>query len=713
MVDREQTNARPAQDQPRRRAAGDPTRKEPAALRLPTSSPKRSTPCTSPPPKAALWAAAGRAEIRRTRRTRSGDGRASRRTQLEAADRPRTSPRPDPPERPGRRTAAARRRSEDGARERDRRRTADRRRLARARAGQELHCRRQLRPARRARAHLAPKAQRAGRGDTAHGGRTGGRHRAQGRRGEGSPARRPTTAGWPPTQGWLFHLAPEDERSLPSERTEPEYFTGPDHLPSPRPRPAAGNSPTRPPPDDSGLRKKPPTTAARSRKPKASAIESTIAAPLLSRPAQPPGHGTHARTALPSRGQGARAPARQAPQEGRRDHADAHAGGGQPQAAAAPEPARWPTKLALQTHALAPLPASTVKESVGGPEHGGAGSNTVATGLIVLPHVPYVRGTGTAALRRLASAASAASARPSLRARSLAGALVLAGRRCCWRACCPADRRHARAPPSPPRGSRTAQTDASVPAAGVTMIGATPDEPGAPGREETWGLGKLGEGKPTSSCATTSIRRRAAEKKAAGRSGRRCPRASHPQDESPLEGEMTAGGFGVLAGTIDKAARSCSCASPGGGVRGDRAGARRRRSAAEGRRTAAARQTKPCSGPSAPDDRPAAKKQAAQRAPWSCRWTPRGRGRRGSGAALGRHTWTREPIEIPAQSGTNSACWRSARAPRRTPGCSRGSVGLLLPAGAVALFHRVKEETGDLGLAAGRVDGSPAKKPTR
>ena len=31
----------------------------------------------------------------------------------------------------------------------------------------------------------------------------------------------------------------------------------------------------------------------------------------------------------------------------------------------------WPTKLSLQTHALAPLPATTVKEPVGGPEHGG------------------------------------------------------------------------------------------------------------------------------------------------------------------------------------------------------------------------------------------------------------------------------------------------------------------------------------------------------
>ena len=51
-------------------------------------------------------------------------------------------------------------------------------------------------------------------------------------------------------------------------------------------------------------------------------------------------------------------------------------------------PHEWPTKLSLQTHALAPLPTSTVKEAAGGPEHSGAGSNTVSTGLTVLPGVP-------------------------------------------------------------------------------------------------------------------------------------------------------------------------------------------------------------------------------------------------------------------------------------------------------------------------------------
>jgi hypothetical protein len=55
----------------------------------------------------------------------------------------------------------------------------------------------------------------------------------------------------------------------------------------------------------------------------------------------------------------------------------------------------WPTKLNLQTHPLAPLPTTTVKESVGGPEHGGGGSNTISTGLHVLPGTPLFTEAGT------------------------------------------------------------------------------------------------------------------------------------------------------------------------------------------------------------------------------------------------------------------------------------------------------------------------------
>ena len=48
----------------------------------------------------------------------------------------------------------------------------------------------------------------------------------------------------------------------------------------------------------------------------------------------------------------------------------------------------WPTKLSLQTHALAPLPTTVVKESVGGAEAAGVGSSTKSAGLAVLLRVP-------------------------------------------------------------------------------------------------------------------------------------------------------------------------------------------------------------------------------------------------------------------------------------------------------------------------------------
>ncbi len=58
-------------------------------------------------------------------------------------------------------------------------------------------------------------------------------------------------------------------------------------------------------------------------------------------------------------------------------------------------PHSWPTKLDLQTHALAPLPTVTVNQPVGGPEHGGVGANTVGTGFTVLPDVPSFAGSGS------------------------------------------------------------------------------------------------------------------------------------------------------------------------------------------------------------------------------------------------------------------------------------------------------------------------------
>jgi hypothetical protein len=88
-------------------------------------------------------------------------------------------------------------------------------------------------------------------------------------------------------------------------------------------------------------------------------------------------------------------------------------------------------------------------------------------------------------------------------------------------------------------GEPQPQTDASVPARNVTMLGETPEEPGASGGGETWGVGN-GSG------ATVIVRY------AQGVGWTRGP--ALPQgfvtEPSPLTGTMTPGGAGVLAGTV-------------------------------------------------------------------------------------------------------------------------------------------------------------------
>jgi hypothetical protein len=83
----------------------------------------------------------------------------------------------------------------------------------------------------------------------------------------------------------------------------------------------------------------------------------------------------------------------------------------------------------------------------------------------------------------------------------------------------------------------TPQTDASVPASDVTMIGATPLE--APGTNETWGVGEAG--------STTVVVRYA--KESGWSLGPALP-AGFKLEQSPLAGQMTPQGDGVLAGTV-------------------------------------------------------------------------------------------------------------------------------------------------------------------
>jgi hypothetical protein len=197
--------------------------------------------------------------------------------------------------------------------------------------------------------------------------------------------------------GWLYHLAGAGERTLPYSEL-PGFPEGKVIGESERPEDEGIPQEVRdaPPPDTSGLQEEPPDYGGTFAEAKAApAIESTIEVPLLSHLHSRLIHKTtlelrfhlavKARVRLLAKRRKkvvASTPMRtfQAGNRRLRLRLNRH---------------RWPTKLSLQTHALAPLPSTTVKETVGGPEHGGNGPSTESTGLTVLPHVPTFAGPGT------------------------------------------------------------------------------------------------------------------------------------------------------------------------------------------------------------------------------------------------------------------------------------------------------------------------------
>ena len=97
----------------------------------------------------------------------------------------------------------------------------------------------------------------------------------------------------------------------------------------------------------------------------------------------------------------------------------------------------------------------------------------------------------------------------------------------------------------PAAGEPVPQTDASVPAHGVTLIGATPEEPGGDAAE-TWGVGRSGT-------STVVVRFVSGSGWSLGpglldSSGR--PLSGFRLDASPLAGQMTRRGVGVLVGSV-------------------------------------------------------------------------------------------------------------------------------------------------------------------
>jgi hypothetical protein len=180
------------------------------------------------------------------------------------------------------------------------------------------------------------------------------------------------------TSGWLYHLAPEGERSLP-EDSDPA-FSGPINF-----RPVDEGlpqvAPDAPPADDSGLLGEVPSLGAALAEASLPPIESRVAVPLLSHVRSKLVHGTtlqvsfhlvvKARVRLLAKVRKvvvAATPTRILTAGNRalllrldRRH--------------------WPTKLDLQTHALARLP--TVSST-------SAGVGSVSTGFVSLPDTPLI-----------------------------------------------------------------------------------------------------------------------------------------------------------------------------------------------------------------------------------------------------------------------------------------------------------------------------------
>jgi hypothetical protein len=180
------------------------------------------------------------------------------------------------------------------------------------------------------------------------------------------------------TQGWLFHLAPEGERTLP--RDSDPAFTGPiTNRPADLGLPQL--PPDAPPVDNSGLVEAPPNFGTQIGNGEA-ATQARVAVPLLS--------GLHSRlvhgTTLELRFHLA-AKARVRLLAKRRSRVVASTAthtfaAGSRKIMLRLDPRRWPTKLDLQTHPLAPLPTVSTNSSTIG---------TVSTGFFVLPGTPLSR----------------------------------------------------------------------------------------------------------------------------------------------------------------------------------------------------------------------------------------------------------------------------------------------------------------------------------
>jgi hypothetical protein len=184
------------------------------------------------------------------------------------------------------------------------------------------------------------------------------------------------------TQGWLFHLSDAGNRSLP-EDTDPAFSNLITYRPPDQGLPQV--APDAPPVDDSGLIEAPPSYGTSLTESSSAATESRVAVPLLSHLHSRLVHGTTLELRFHL---AVKARIRLIAKRRRRVVASTAMrtlAAGNRKLLLRLDPRNWPTKLDLQTHPLAPLPTAS--------SHG-VGSNTVGTGLLVLPHTPSLTGSG-------------------------------------------------------------------------------------------------------------------------------------------------------------------------------------------------------------------------------------------------------------------------------------------------------------------------------
>jgi len=247
-------------------------------------------------------------------------------------------------------------------------------------------------------------------------------------------------------------------------------------------------------------------------------------------------------------------------------------------------------------------------------------------------------------------------------------------------------------------GEVSAQTDASVPASAVTLIGATPQEPGAPGENEAWGIGQLaGE-------AVVVRYHRDHGEEGSWTLEHALPAGFKLLEGEPLAGSLTARGTIALAGTAGSA-QAVLVRAPGGSFQ---------QAAVPDQEEAAAAGEEPLLGPGE-------ELFGEARAPLIAAIE----GAEGQAEALvapvqkeggaGEHQvlhwnaskWESEEIELPEGTGGE---FRVLAIAAGSP-ADAWLLGQLSSAGKVALFRRVRGEEGSWSWKPVALEGAPLAEP--